>query len=144
MTINKPIFATRFSTKLRKGLKNLEPSKTKQSFADECDINNVLKRYASTGQLPSIAKSNPRYGDFSSPSDYQNSLNTVLYANEQFSSLPSSVRSKFQNDPIEFLQFAQNPENGAELVKLGLAEHKLAPDNKQPQKPAKKAEKPDV
>ena len=63
-------------------------SRTKQSFKDECDINNILKKYNKTGQLPAMIKADPKYGDFSNSASYQESLNLVLLAQEQFSNLP--------------------------------------------------------
>lgn len=114
-------FQTRYSTKLRKGIKNTEPSRTKQSFSSECDVNNILKKYTQTGILPNMMSSSPSYGDFSNPVDYQQSMNTVLNAQAQFASLPSIVRTRFANDPALFLDFASNPKNSEELIKLGLA-----------------------
>lgn len=123
-----------------------KPSKTKQSFKDECDINLVMKKFEKEGQLPSMIKENPKYGDFSSPLDYQESLNTVIHANEQFAALPSSIRQRFSNDPQQFLEFAVNPKNGEELVNLGLATKRDLPQGSGPQnvKKAQKQAKPET
>lgn len=120
---------------------------TKQSFSDECDINNILRRYEKTGQLPDRIKENPRYGDFSQPFDYQESLNIVIHAQEQFSLLSARVRERFNNDPQKFLEFTADPENLPEMVELGLAEkrqtnqtnNEILPDPKS----TKKTEKTD-
>lgn len=98
-----------------------EPTRTQQHMKDMCDINSILKRYRANGELPSLIKDNPQFGDFSNVKDYQESLNIVLHANEQFAALSSHVREKFKNDPAEFLQFVSDPKNGEELVKMGLA-----------------------
>ena len=58
---------------------------TKQSFKDECDINNILKKYETTGALPSLILENPQYGDYSNVPAYQDALNIVMKAEEQFS-----------------------------------------------------------
>lgn len=71
--------------------------------------------------LPSLIKENPKYGDFANPLSYQESLNLVIHAQEQFNSLSSRVRERFANDPQKFLEFTSNPENAEEMVKLGLA-----------------------
>ena len=102
-------------------LEFVETTRTKQAFKDECDINNILKRYEKTGVLPDLIKSNPKYGDFSSALTYQESLNTVLHAQEQFEALGSRVRERFNNDPVKFLEFTSDPSNIEEMVKLGLA-----------------------
>jgi len=106
------------------GLKCLDPSRTKQSFKDDSDINNITKRYERTGQLPDLIKVEPRYGDFSDVPSYQESLHIVNHANEQFHALDAHLRSRFNNDPSEFLAFATNPASLAEMVKLGLAVEK--------------------
>lgn len=93
---------------------------TKQSFKDECDINSIVKKALKSGLLPD-GNVNPIYGDFSDVKDYQEGLNVVLRAEAQFNALPAHVRNKFQNDPAKFLEFANNPENGREMVELGLA-----------------------
>lgn len=130
-------FKTRYSIKLRKGIVNNEPSKTKQSFQEESDMNNILKKYAATGSFPQNIKDNPRYGDFSSIQDYQSSINIVLNAQEQFAGLPSLARERFNNDPAQFLDFMSKPENIAEMEKLGLSNPKIIsePINSDPIKP---------
>lgn len=123
------------------------PSLTKQSMSKDCDINQILKQYKQTGQLPDLIKTNPQYGDFSNPLDYQDSLNQVIKAQEQFAALPSHVRSRFANDPVQFLAFATNEANGEELIRLGLATKRpeTQPEASEPAsktKPAKGAAEP--
>lgn len=98
-----------------------KPSRTKQAFRKECDINEILKKYKTTGQLPDLIKANPSYGDFADVATYQDSLNMVIFAQEQFAALPAKVRDRFANDPARFLEFAEDPANASELVKMGLA-----------------------
>lgn len=100
---------------------NSEPSRTKQSDADAADINKILERYQRTGQLPEMIKSEPRYGDFSDAPSFLEASQIVLLAQTQFENLDAHVRKRFQNDPYQFLDFASNPDNASELVKLGLA-----------------------
>ena len=99
-------------------------SMTKQSMKKDCDINNILKKYEATGKLPDMIKKDARYGDFSNVNDYQTSMNIVIKAKEQFDNLPSSVRHRFNNDPAQFLEFANNPENNDQLKKMGLLNEK--------------------
>lgn len=121
-------FATRYNREKKVGLICNDKSLTKQADAKDADINNIMKKYLKTGVLPNLIKQEPRYGDFSEVSDYLDSMNTVLFANEQFAALSAEVRKQFDNDPAKFLEFASNPENGEEMVKLGLAERKPHPD----------------
>jgi len=98
-----------------------KPSRTQKQFRDECDINNIIKRFQTTGQLPSMIKNNPQYGNFAEVTDYQTSLNLVIKAQEQFSALNARLRNRFNNDPAQFLAFVGDKANLQEMVKLGLA-----------------------
>lgn len=104
------------------------PSRTKQSFKDECDINRILKKYEKTGLLTHTSKYAGRYEDLPSDVDYQASLNAIMQAEEAFFSLPSKLRARFDNDPEGFLAFVQNPANENELVELGLANARPSAD----------------
>lgn len=94
---------------------------TKQSELQESDINFLMSRYERTGLLPEMIRKDPRYGDFSDPVSYQDSLNLVQHAQEQFDSLDAHIRKRFGNDPAEFLAFAEDPSNAGEMVRMGLA-----------------------
>jgi len=98
------------------------PSRTQQSFRDECDINNILKRFNVTGELP-LGSVQPQYGDFSGITDYQSALNAVMAAQDSFLQLPAKVRAKFDNDPALFLEFASDEANKDEMKALGLLRH---------------------
>lgn len=96
-----------------------EEGRTKQSFTEACDINKILELFSRTGQLP---ESKPKqYGDFSNVPDYVTAFNIVSQAQDQFYSLDAKVRAQFENSPELFLEFATNPSNVDEMVKLGLA-----------------------
>jgi phage internal scaffolding protein len=95
------------------------PSRTKQSFRDECDINNILRQFNVTGQLP-VGSVQPQYGDFSGITDYQSALNAVMAAQDSFLQLPAKVRAKFDNDPALFVEFASDEANRDEMKALGL------------------------
>ena len=95
------------------------PSRTKQSFRDECDINNILRKFNVTGQLPA-GSVQPQYGDFSGITDYQSALNAVMEAQDSFLALPAKIRSRFDNDPALFVEFASDEANKDEMKALGL------------------------
>lgn len=99
---------------------NTEPSLTQQQFKDECDINNIMKKYATTGQFTHVTGKQGMYGDFSSIKDYHTMVQTVLYAQEAFSTLPAEMRARFKNDPGMLLDFLQDSKNYDEALKLGL------------------------
>jgi len=102
-------------------IKFTHPSMTKQSFAKECNINNIMARYEKTGIVEHVMETPGQFGDYSEPLEYQEALNKVNAAKSLFDSLPAQVRAKFDNEPFLFLEFAQNPENYGKLVEMGLA-----------------------
>lgn len=99
-----------------------EPGLTVQSMADDADINVIMKRFGLLGQMPEVGTVKvPQYGDYEHITDYQSALHAIRDAEENFMLMPAEVRSKFQNNPQVFLDFASNPANMGALVDLGLA-----------------------
>lgn len=96
------------------------PSLAKQSFKDECDINTIVRRFGLTGELPSDVRI-PLNGDFQDLPDFQSAMNLVVAAREAFDQMPSHVRNRFHNNPVEFVDWASKKDNHEEAVKLGLA-----------------------
>jgi phage internal scaffolding protein len=96
-----------------------DPSRTKQAFKEECDINTILKRFNVTGQLP-VGPLQPQYGDFSGVYDYQTALNAVIAAQDSFNALPAMLRNRFANDPAAFVDFCSDESNREEMTRLGL------------------------
>ena len=101
------------------GLHCEDASLAQQHFKDECDINNILRQFNITGMLPEQAVS-PRYGDFTGIGDYHTALNRVIAAEDEFMSLPATIRARFENDPAQLIDFLDKPENKDEAIKLGL------------------------
>lgn len=99
-----------------------KPSMTKQSFKNECDINQIMKKWQTTGAITHFKEKGGIYDDFTNIVDYQSALNAVMNADDSFMALPSSIRTRFQNDPQKFLEFATDPSNQEEIYALGLAE----------------------
>jgi len=115
-----------FSERVRVIAKNTGiPSRTKQASKDECDVNNIVKKYTQSGVLTHVRMSQPQYGDFTQVADYQTALNAVMQAQETFSQLPPKIRARFGNDPGQFLEFMEDPKNDAESRHLGLRPKKL-------------------
>lgn len=118
------------------------PSMAQQQFKDECDINNIMKKYQSTGQFLHTTSKQGRYADFSDIKDYQEMLDTVRYADAAFLELPAQVRARFQNNPAELLSFLQDKSNYDEGVKLGLLQPKPTTPTEQPTTETKTKTKP--
>lgn len=106
------------------------PSLTRQEFADDCDINTLMSQYERTGVLNHYNQAQPRYLDVSAVPDLASALIAVDEAKTAFMTLPASVRRDFDNDPVKFVEFAENPDN---IEKL--REWKLAPPIPEPTPP---------
>ena len=102
-----------------------EPSLTQQNEAASADINAIMKKYQETGQLPDLIKIEPIYGEFADLPTYQESMNIILHAQDQFNNLSATARKRFGNDPKNFLAFCNDEKNLPEMIKLGLAEEVL-------------------
>ena len=100
---------------------------TEQNHRDACDVHHIVRKYDQTGLIQHVNTAVAQYGDFTEVNEYQESLNTVIRAQDAFDQLPAKIRAKFNNDPGEFFEFATNPANLQEMVDLGLAEKMADP-----------------
>lgn len=92
---------------------------TDQSFKAESDINTIMARYQSTGEMPLINQSYPQFLDVTEQ-DFQSHMNIIAEANQLFAQLPSKLRDRFGNDPSAFLGFVSDADNRSEMARLGL------------------------
>jgi phage internal scaffolding protein len=104
-------------------LECLDESKAQQHQRDESDINTIVKRFGLTGELPENVRM-PQYGDFTGITDYQGALNAVKEAEYSFMQFPAEIRSRFNNDPEEFVAFCLDDRNRKEAEELGLVNKK--------------------
>lgn len=108
------------------GLICITPSRTQQQFKDECNVNNILRNYVSTGILSHVSDQVPQFGDFSQlPSDYGEALALIERSREEFMTLPSEVRERFDSNPLNLVKFLQDENNREEAEKLGLVNKRV-------------------
>lgn len=119
MFIRSPFNYDRDLASLESGLKCEDGSRTQQSFAEEVDINTIVRRFGLTGELPQDVAA-PTYGDFVGVYDFHTAMNAVAKAHEAFDAMPAQVRSRFNNDAGAFVDFCSDEANREEAVKLGL------------------------
>ena len=105
----------------RQKIKFAKKGRTKQWHKKECDINQIMAKYQKTGVIDHINKHQHKY-EFATSKDLKESLLIIQIANEMFADLPSKARTQFDNDPGQFLDFVQDPENASEVYNLGLSE----------------------
>lgn len=106
-----------------------EVSMTRQSEADEADINKVMARFMRTGQLPQTNSKQPRYGD-AIGLPYDQALIAVKAAEAAFLKLPSAIRKELGNDPAQLESWLNDPANTKKAVELGLKSY-VEPTEKQ-------------
>lgn len=96
--------------------------RTKQSFRDECDINQVMARFESTGVLDVglVQRRQGAFGYFGDGIDFLTANLALLEARAAFGTLSAKVRDRFRNDPARLLDFLADPENRKEAEELGL------------------------
>lgn len=91
-------------------------SMTQQHFKDECDINNIVRSYR--GKIP--ASEEPAFFMDCTVTDLQSAYEIAEDIGSRFDSLDSEVRAKFNNNPLELLEFVHNADNMTAAVELGL------------------------
>jgi hypothetical protein len=92
-----------------------QPSSTNVNFQDEVDVNNIIDRFLSTGQLTHVSSQPMEYVDHTNaPTDLLSAKSFIQQQTEIYSSLNKKTKNKFPT--LEsFLEFAENPENQEEL-----------------------------
>lgn len=99
---------------------NGSETRTKQSFKDDCDINLIVKRHASTGLWSHLANRTPLYGDFTQATELQDAIEKVNAAEDEFFVLPAAVRAACNNNPVQFYNMMGAEEAVRLLADAGL------------------------
>lgn len=95
---------------------------TEDSHKAEVDINNIIKRHGmDLIRKTAVAYRNDmEYGEVTGES-FQEAMNKVVKAQDSFNSLPAEVREKFQNNPVNYLDFINDHANIEDMIKMGIA-----------------------
>lgn len=92
---------------------------TEQAHKEQCDVNEIIRRYDKTGLITHVSKFEAQFGDLDG-TDFKQAQDLVINAKRQFDELPSKIRNRFENDPGQLLAFMADPENRNEAIELGL------------------------
>ncbi len=114
-------FKTPYGDRTRSGFETTGDSLTQQSHAAAADVRNIIRQYDRTGLIANVNKGVAQYGDYSEINEYAEALNMVRAADENFQKLPSEIRQQFNNNAGLFFEFATDPKNKEEMIKMGLA-----------------------
>lgn len=93
---------------------------TVQADRKDADINEIIKRFEVTGQVARLNSRPPFYGDVSEFDGLADALTKVREAQDLFMTYDANVRERFDNDPVKFVEFLQDPENLKEAQDLGI------------------------
>lgn len=116
-----PYNICRASHSAQYGYEPTGPSLTVQSQKQEADINYIVEQFGITGRMPENLRT-PNYGDYSEVLDFRSAIHAVREAESEFLRIPAAIRSRFQNDPQQFLEFCMDQNNLPALREMGLAD----------------------
>lgn len=133
-SVKLPIVRSQFSPRTKVQLVCTEPGLTQQHFKEEVDVNNILKKYLQTGQLP-IGKKQAEFG-YATSQSFTESMFIVASAKEEFAKLPSEVRTHFNNDPAQYLDAALDPSKRSLFEKFGIVDPLPSETTEAPSEPA--------
>ena len=98
----------------------LDPeSRVEKSHKHEVNINTIMAKARKGIPIP-VSRGGGMYGDFTGAMDYHSTLQRIDEAMDMFAALPASIRSRFQNEPGQLIEFLSNPENEDKAIELGL------------------------
>lgn len=104
-------------------LDGFEPSMTRQEFAEDCDINTIMARYETTGNFHAPFAKEAHYADYTAaPGSLMEAMEIMRSGEAAFMQLPAKVRREFDNDPMQFVEFASDPANLDQMREWQLAE----------------------
>lgn len=100
---------------------HLGESLTDQQYKDECDVNNIIKKYLQTGSVTHVRNAQQGvYADLTELPSYHEAMGVVAKANEAFQEIPAAIRNRFNHNPQELIDFLADKKNNDEAIKLGL------------------------
>lgn len=92
---------------------------TQQHSKQSCDVNEIIRHYTAGQLITHVSKFEARYGDGTAV-EFKEALDLVNGALSDFQELPSKIRKRFKNSPMELLKFMEDPANRDEAIQLGL------------------------
>lgn len=102
------------------GLECKDESLTQQHMANDCDINEIVRRFEATGQVHHVQQKAAMYGDFTEFPDLRSALGAISAVQDTFAQLPAAAKERFGNDPVAMVDWLRDPQNREEGIRLGL------------------------
>lgn len=96
------------------------------------DVNELMKKWDPSGQQFNraisqgmVTPTGMHYDDFTDGKTLQEALDIANHAKEQFAMLPANLRNRFENNPINFLNYVNDPNTLEEQYSLGIRVKKV-------------------
>lgn len=99
-------------------------SRVQHHQAEGCDMKTIIERFLKTGEANQLSSSQMQFIDATNATEYDKAQQLLINAQDAFYDLPSKIRTRFENDPRQFLNFMDDPQNTDEAVELGLAQRR--------------------
>ncbi|WNK14501.1 MAG: internal scaffolding protein [Microvirus sp.] len=113
-------------------------SLTVQNDVQQSDINYIVKQFGLTHELP-YGRSIPEFADYTDiPNDYHAARQYIDELDDAFMAYPADIRTRFDNNPANLLDFISQQSNREEAIKLGFIqepEMKAEGENQVPASP---------
>lgn len=93
---------------------------TVQSDKNQANINSIVRRIEKGGMLHNLNSGTPFYGDVSEYAGLQDAIIKVQNANEMFMDMSPEIRKRFNNNPVELVDFLRDEKNTQEAIDLGM------------------------
>lgn len=91
---------------------NDEPSQTQQHFKDECDVNHIIDKFTSTGELLHVRGAPGLYADVGSATDYQDLMNNLRAVQGAFEGLPEEIQDEHGSAEAWLHSMLKDPDEG--------------------------------
>lgn len=114
-----PKFYTSFNRPPRVASHAGGKSMTQQQFAQECDINYIVKRAQRTGTIPALPTQEMLFGTLSEDT-FKQRMDQMAEIKSYFECLPSEIRLHYHNSVNEFIALMNTEEGIEEGRKLGI------------------------
>ena len=95
------------------------PSRAKQEFKGESDVNNIVAMYKKGSPLPLQIRQG-QFADVTQLGDYKTAVDALLEAEQVWATLPQTVKTAAGGTVASFLDFVNDPANADQLIELGL------------------------
>lgn len=115
-----PKFFTKYNPPKIPGFFSEMESQVQEQFADACQTDTIIRKYNMMGVNPFIASGGSQYLDTTQIPSFVVAQNAQIRVKEYFEGLPSDIRLKFNNDPMQFAEVVSDPRNSDYLREIGV------------------------